>query len=322
MKIAERKSESGVVLIVVLGGVLILTLIAFALASSVRVAEEELGNRKQKLQSYYMARGAIFTAAAFLSTPPTVPEKALIRPGQRELEWNENLERVKIEIVDENGKIDLNQVPQTTLERLLVALGAPQETAGTLATAITDWRNSSSLARWNSAVAAGNLLQFDPSQSTKIDYRSVEEVMDVPGVTPELFYGGYNVLPDGRVERRLGLRDCLTVSSHSSVVNINYAPAPALLALPGLTPSVVDYIVEKRQDKPFTAVTDLSGEFPVSLGVDTMSLLTTAASGQYTLIASGTSASGVTSRIRALIELQVNQASPFRILAWDDSYVQ
>jgi hypothetical protein len=84
----------------------------------------------------------------------------------------------------------------------------------------------------------------------------------------------------------------------------------------------VDYIVEKRQDKPFTAVTDLSGEFPVSLGADTMSLLTTAVSGQYTLIASGTSASGVTSRIRALIELQVNQASPFRILAWDDSYVQ
>jgi len=45
MRRARKNSESGVVLLTVLSGILILTVVALALASSVRVAGEELDRK-------------------------------------------------------------------------------------------------------------------------------------------------------------------------------------------------------------------------------------------------------------------------------------
>jgi len=78
MNRANKKSESGVVLITVLSGILILTVVALALASSVRVAQEELGNRKEHLQAYYMARSSVYTTAALLTVVSPTPKEGLI----------------------------------------------------------------------------------------------------------------------------------------------------------------------------------------------------------------------------------------------------
>jgi general secretion pathway protein K len=322
MKPVAQNSESGVVLIVVLGGILVLALIAFALTSSVRVADEELENRKEQLQSHYLARGGVLISAAFLTAASATSQQATIKPGQRSVEWNEDQGHVSIEIMDENGKIDLNQASEQILERLLVALGSESGAASTLATTIVEWRNSSSLARWNSAVQSGNLLQFNPSQTTQINYRSIEELLTVPGVTPSLYYGHYVRREDGRIERRPGLMDCVTVDSKSAVININYAPYPVLLAALGLEHQVADYIVTGRERKPFTSPSDITSEFPASLSADTLSTLTTASSGRFSLVAVGRTPAGIIAQVQAVVKVGDVNNGPFQILRWQDSYAR
>jgi len=322
MKLMERNSESGVVLIVVLGGILVLALIAFALTSSVRVADEELENRKEQLQSHYVARGGILTTAAFLTATSATPQQAMIKPGQRSVDWNEDQGHVTIEIMDENGKIDLNQASEKVLERLLLALGSEAGAATNLATTIVDWRTSSSLARWNSAVQSGNLLQFNSSQTALIDYRSIDELLAVPGVTPSLYYGRYVRNEDGSIERRPGLVDCVTVDSKATAININYAPYPVLLAAVDLEHQVADYIVTGRATKPFASPSDITGEFPASLSADTLSTLTTASSGRFSLVAVGRTPAGIVAQIQAVVKVGDANNGPFQILRWQDSYAR
>lgn len=324
MRHAYKKSESGVVLITVLSGILILTVVALALASSVRVADEELANRKEHLQAYYMARSAVYTTAALLTVVSPTPKEGFLVTGQRSVEWEESLGRVKVEITDESGKIDLNQVSEGVLERLLVVLGVdPQSAAPTLATTILDWRSPSSLARWSKAAASGNPMEFDRSQATGSDFRSVEELLQVPGVTPELFYGHYIRQDDGKIVRQPGLIDCVTVDSRSSQININYAPYPVLLVVTGSDNQLADYIVAARETKPITSVSEFTSEFPTSIS-GAASSLTTQSSGRFTLLASGWARGGIVARIQAVVGVKGTPSSngPFQILRWKDSYVQ
>jgi general secretion pathway protein K len=323
MRHAYKKSESGVVLITVLSGILILTVVALALASSVRVADEELANRKEHLQAYYMARSAVYTTAALLTMVSPTPKEGFLETGQRNVEGEESLGRVQVEITDESGKIDLNQAPEPVLVRLLVVLGVDLQSATTLATTILDWRSPSSLARWSKAAASGNPMEFDRSQAMGSDFRSVEELLQVPGVTPELFYGHYIRQDDGKIVRQPGLIDCVTVDSRSSQININYAPYPVLLVVTGSDNQLADYIVAARETKPITSVSEFTSEFPTSIS-GAASSLTTQSSGRFTLLASGWARGGIVARIQAVVEVTGTPSSngPFQILRWKDSYVQ
>src|SRR5438270_1691297 len=109
-------------------------------------------------------------------------------------------------------------------------------------------------------------MRPDPYQLANDNFSSINELLLVKGITPELFWGKYEVKRDGTAERRLGLVDCLTVHSGSSTVNINYAPLPVLLALPGITAVEAGYIIEGRSHKPFVAVSDFTHDYPVLLG--------------------------------------------------------
>lgn len=323
MRRGNKKSESGVVLIAVLSGILILTVVALALASSVRVAQEELGNRKEHLQAYYMARSAVYTTAALLTVVSPTPKDGLLEAGQRSVEWEENLGRVKVEITDESGKIDLNQASEGVMEQLLVVLGVDQQSATTLAMTILDWRSPSSLARWSKATASGGTpMEFDRQQVTGSDFRSVEELLQVPGVTSQLYYGHYARQNDGKFVRQPGLIDCVTVDSKSSQININYAPYPVLLVVAGLDPQLADYIVAAREKKPIHSVSELTSEFPTSSGA-TLVGLTTQSSGRFTLLATGWARGGIVARIQAVVDTKPSgNSGPFQVLRWKDSYVQ
>jgi general secretion pathway protein K len=323
MRRARKKSESGVVLLTVLSGILILTVTALALASSVRVAGDELGNRKEHLEAYYMARGGVFTTAALLTHLSAEPKEGFLVAGQRSVEWGKSLGRVKVEITDESGKIDLNQASEEVLEQLLVVLGFDLQSATTLAMTILDWRSPSSLARWSKAAVSGNAVQFDRPQATGSDFRSVEELLEVPGITPELFYGHYARKDDGKFLRQQGLIDCVTVSSKSSHININYAPYPVLLVATRLNTQLADAIVAARETKPIHSVSELTSEFPVSSGAASGNL-TTQSSGRFTLLATGWGRGGIIARIQALVDVAppVGSNGPFEILRWKDSYAQ
>ncbi len=320
MRKRRASSESGVILIAVLGGILLLTMTAFALSSAVRIGTEGLKDRKEHLQAYYLARGAVFKSAWLLSQSSD-SNNAVIHPGQRSIAWNLSNGRVQVDFSDEAGKLDLNQVKEPLLEKLLIALGYEFKDARGLATSIVDWRDPSSLARWEHARASGNLLEYAPT-AAQTRYQSVEEILNVPGMTLETFYGHYVRGKDGRISRIPGLIDCLTVDSGSSRVNINYSAYPLLLALTDMDSRTADFIASRRAEKPFVSLSDITREFPASLTSESLSLMTTQETGIFVILATGQSNSGITARIRAVVKVRGQQNRPFQIMRWKDSHVQ
>lgn len=320
MRKPSPASESGVVLIAVLGGILLLTMMAFSLCSAVRVGSQELQDRKEQLQAYYLARGAIFRSSWLLSQMSDHKE-SMLHPGQQSITWSLSNGNVQAELFDESGKVDLNLVTEPRLEKLLITLGCEPQDARGLATAMVDWRDPSSLARWEHARASGNLLEYTPT-SMQTRYHAVEEILNVPGMRPEVYYGRYIHLSDGRISRVPGLVDCLTVDSGSPRININYAVYPVLLASTDMDAHTAQFILDGRAQKPFTSVSEVTREFPASLTSDALSFLTTQQSGVVTVTAIGQSHSGVTARIRAVVKVQGLTNRPFQILRWKDSHVQ
>jgi general secretion pathway protein K len=321
MKKNRSGSESGVVLIAVLGGILVLTIIAFALSGSVRVSSEELQGRKERLQAYYLARGATFSAAWLLSQM-SGSKDSVLHPGQQSIDWTLANGKVHVDLFDEGGKIDLNQVQEPLLEQLLIALGYDLEAARPLATSIVDWRDPSSLARWERAQATGNLLEYDPSHAKQARYNAVEELLTVPGMKPEIFYGHYARRADGKVQRLPGLIDCVTVDSGSHSININYAAYPVLVAVTGMNTATADFIVSARAQKPFTSVGEVTSQFVGSLTSEMISNLSTQNTGIFTLLVTGQTNTGIVARVRSVVKMQGLQSQPFQIVRWKDSHVQ
>lgn len=320
MKSSRSHQQSGVVLIAVLGGILLLAMIAFALSSSVHVSSEELQDRKDHLQSYYLARGAVFTSSWLLSQMSTKKDSVL-QPGQQSVDWTFTNGKAHVDFFDEGGKIDLNQVHEPLLEQLLMALGYTLETARPLATSIVDWRDPSSLARWERAQASGNLLEYGSLTAAQARYKAVEELLNIPGMKSDTFYGHYVRRSNGKAVRIPGLVDCLTVDSNSPNIDINYAARPVLVAVTG-DPAAADFIVEARAQKPFNSMDEVTSQFPASLSNGAVSTLATKGTGVFTLIASGQSKAGILTRIRAVVKISGLQNEPFEVVRWKDSHVQ
>jgi general secretion pathway protein K len=255
------------------------------------------------------------------------------RAGQSHLEWDDAGAHIAVEVMDESGKLDLNGSTPEMLERLFQNLGMDYNSAHALAAAIEDWRDPDDDTRPSGAESLYYLSLPQPYRPANRDFESVDELLLVRGVTQQLLYGGYRVRPeDGAVERQLGLADCLTVSTHGASVNINYAPMPVLMTVPGMSPNVANMIVEGRRNKPYESVSDFVHDYPVLLSGDTMAHLSGGSVGPYTLVASATAADGVTARIRAIVQVsgldvtspagQRLAGPPFLIHEWDDSYVR
>lgn len=333
MSARNKIRQKGMVLIAVVWAVFILAAMAFALSALVRGGGEELHARKERLQAYYVARGAIYRAISMVKQP-MLPngDPRPFRPGQSRIEWDDAGDHIAVDVIDESGKLDLNGAPPEMLERLFLNLGMDFKSAHALVAAIQDWRDVDDDTRMDGAESLYYLSLPQPYRPANQDFKSVDELLLVRGVTPSMLYGGYQVRPDGNVERRLGLIDCLTVAMRGSTVNINYAPLPVLLAVPGMSPVTANFIVEGRARRPFASVSDFQHDYPIVLNGETLSHLTGGSHGPYTLIASATAPDGVTARVRAVVQVndldiqisrrETQQGPPFLFHQWDDSYVR
>jgi hypothetical protein len=75
--------------------------------------------------------------------------------------------------------------------------------------------------------------------------------LSVHGISPELFHGRYDRLPNGTLVARAGLRDCLSVYSGHTALDINSVEPEVMLAV-GAPPSAVEMIVTNRRAGPIT----------------------------------------------------------------------
>lgn len=150
--------------------------------------------------------------------------------------WNFDDARLEIRIVDEAGKVELNQADVALLSSLLRVAGAESNKAEQIASAIVDWRDSDGLSQ---ASGGGEDAAYEaaglPYGAKDAPFDTVAEVGRVLGMTPKL---------------QAAIAPYLTVYSERAVPDPNVAPSLVLTAM-GLDASAYE---AKRQSQ------DVEGE--------------------------------------------------------------
>lgn len=158
-----------------------------------------------------------------------------------------------IRIMDESGHVNINSVSDIILKNLLLNVGVQAEEADTIVDSIMDWKDPDDLHRLHGAESDYYMSLPTPYKAKNANFDTLEELLLVKGVTPEILYGSASG------GEKNGIIDFLTVNSISSQINVNAAPKEVLVAIPGMTPEIADGIITYRQSKEITAAQEIQG---------------------------------------------------------------
>jgi len=310
-------SQRGVALILVLWVTVLLTVMASSFISEVRTEIRQVSNGKQGTEAYFLARSGINLGISQLLDE--VPAEKWQRDG-RPYRIALSKGKVEVRVMDEGGKIDINQANRSDLLRVLMTLGVIGHQRDTIVDSILDWRDENNFHRLNGA-------EDDYYQSLRVPYASkdgpfdtVDELLWVKGVTDEIFFGGQQ-LNDSDPEKKFlvpasGLNDMLTVYSDSDGVNINTATLGVLLSLPGIDEEAAHMIVNRREEQE---IQDMGGFARAGgrLAPQVSESITFASTGIYTIEARGWLEGGrAIHSIKAVVKIKEDKG--YQILYWKD----
>lgn len=322
-----REDDRGVILIALLWILTILSVIALSFSRETFVEVGVARNSRDLADSYYIARAGIaatiyqlyqksylsqMSQADALSQQPDAIDlgKVTGKFGDGEYE---------VDVQEESGKINVNMVGDEQLKTLVSVIGIPEPDADIIVDSILDWRDADKIARQNGAEDEYYQSLQPPYLAKNGLLSTVEELLLVRGVTPEYCYGHREKTPDGRVVERYGLSRYLTVYSNSSRINVNYAPVPVLLSIPGMTPDAAQAIYEHRLVKPYKTIEDLNNATS-GLNPSLTSMLTWQRGTVYTLTASAHRDNSKAVRvIRAVVSLDLREINKYRCIYWNEN---
>lgn len=204
----------GAALVLVLWLIVLLSAMVGAFALTARVEALQASVLRGSGQAQEVARAGLeYGLSRVQSSDPATRWQA----DGRRYRWEWDGAQVDVRIVDETGKVDLNQADATLLAGLLRALGAEAGQDQRLAGAILDWRDVDDLSQ-----PAGGAEDADyaaaglPYGAKDAPFESLGELRLILGMTPELYR---RLLPN------------VTLFSARSRPDPRFAPGPVLTAL-------------------------------------------------------------------------------------------
>lgn len=235
-------SQRGAALIIVIWVVAFFSIVLAAFAFSMRTELDAARNFKEEAEAAEVARAGIEKAMVTLVNTGPNEISGSMPPGPLEAPLGRGAYRVVIG--DEEGKISLNRAPAEVLARLLQNTGVgDQHLVDTIVDSIQDWRDTDKFHRLNGAEDEYYQSLPQPYHAKDGDFDTVEELLLVKGMTPQILYG--NIKDRERLallgqrnpgERHLGpgeylgIRPFLTVYG-SGQANPNTASFEVLMAL-------------------------------------------------------------------------------------------
>ena len=276
------KRERGIVLVIVLWAMMILMVLAAELALSSRIEGRTTNVYQQDVEAYYLATAGIHRAMYRVLRAQQQGRNLLNmgigggfgQPGggfgqgsggqesQNEEEdlWLRADGRWKkeefgaggywVRVIDEGGKINLNQVDEATLRQTFVNLGFDQETGELLTDTIQDWRDTDPLVRLHGAESDYYQGLPIPYPAKDGPFDSLDELLLIRGVTPALFYG----------REGPALQQIFTVySGGGGTVNLLTANPLVLRAVLGVDADAARDLVQRRSE---ATGANLGGLFP------------------------------------------------------------
>ncbi len=265
--------EAGVALFMVLWVLTMLSIIVGEFCYAMRTEVNITRNLKEKTQAYYIA-----LAGANLGIAELVNHRGVFSITEADdieetktIPWRLNADipvipfengEYKIKIDNESGKIDLNLVDKPLLKAVLRHSDLTDAQVNGIADAILDWRDKDRLHRLNGAEDDYYMNLPEPYQCKDGDFESTEELLLVKGITSDVYH---EVLRHVFTVNRMTDEDLadlpIEISSQKESerrkINVNAASREVLLALPGMTPKVVEKILEYRKEKDFVSTAAL-----------------------------------------------------------------
>lgn len=309
----RRRNQDGSALLAVLWLAAALSAIAFTLSMTVRAELDRAALQVDTLQAYYRAAGAIEGAMLRMEQPSrSGPPNALrgFVPGQRWMDFPFPGGLVRVEISGDGGKLAINQAKPEALGRVIAACGVDPSAAIDLALRMLEAGAGTPWSRGNMAGAPS----FEPQRAS---FQELEELLALPQITPDLFYGTYERNADGVLVRSGGLFRNLTMEAVGTI-DVHYA-SPEMMRAAGLAPMTIDNLLRLREERPLTPA-----DLPVLGEVEFGSGLRLGLGGPnyvYTLRAAAASPNGQAQRtVAARVEYaRYPSDRPLRLDRWFDN---
>ena len=306
--------QTGLALILVLWVLSLLTIMAGSFALSMRREASIVAGIRNNAQAMAVAESGIALAEMMLLNPD--PNKRWRADGNI-YQINSGDAKVRVRLLSETGKIDINQADQTVLEGLMTYAPVDTEQQTRLVNAILDWRDKDDLVRIEGAEKkeykdAG--LNYHPQNKP---FQSIEELQLVLGMNETVFKW---------------IEPLVTVYSGQKQVAMQEATKEVLQVIPGLDMELVDAYIAARLE---SAMNDLPAPpFPSISGQNVQSAINTppvpsfpSSSGQnnpagqnnvLTLVSEARLDDESSAVVSAVIKLSgQTQAGPFQVLNWE-----
>jgi general secretion pathway protein K len=335
-----NSDSRGVALVMVLWVVTILSVVVLEFCYAMRTEVNITRNYQEELRLYAAAEGSAQRAIAelILKHDPRMQNlrksagEGELTPENREWvtdgrEYRFSFEAAEgvVRVLGEAGKVNINRVSDAALRKIMGTPGLEGEDRDIAVDSILDWRDPDDFVRVNGAENDYYQSLKEPYDCKNGNLDSVEELLLVRGITPELFYGKKVKEKEGEESKGgpVGLKDIFSIYAAGEQIDINSASLPALRIVLGLPLEVCRLIIKAREDRVFDTLQDLLQRVPEIrpfLPQVQNLMLFRAMNPYYTVESRGKSKEGSSVRgIRMVVKVDPREKDGFKIVQWLDS---
>ena len=327
------KSERGIALFLVLWIMALLTVIAGEFCYAIRTEVNITRNFKEETQTYYIAEAGLFWAIGELVVNEYVPREVKApadKEEQEDIRWRINTDipaipfgdgQFKVERENESGKVNLNRAGAALLKMMLNNFEIDDTNKNIIVDSIMDWRDKDNFHRANGAEDEYYLALPEPYKCKNGDFTSIEELLLVRGVTPEIFYGGLKDMVAVYQDKETGSEsDNLRRAEFDfNRININAASPRMLRALPRMTDDMVQEIIKYRGGKDFRSLADLQLIVGSDIYAAIWPYITLSLSPYYTIKSVGMLKESQTRQgVQAVVKIDRKLIKGYEIIQWID----
>jgi len=284
----------GVAFIVVLW---VLVLLTVMLSGFVVIARTEMLQARHLFDgttARYAAEAGLSRVVREMLNPDMVARWV---PDGRAYEFDFEGAKVKVEIQDESGKIDINQADETVLVPMFQQLGIDAIEAQKLSDAIIDWRDVDDLVRPMGAEDNDYESAGLPYGSADVPFTTVGELQQVLGMTYEIY------------EK---LEPEITIYGGAGRPSPAYATEFGLMLYPNMNLQLAQQLVQQRRQLNANDGAGASLSLP-----DGTSILAGSGGGTYTVRSEARLKNGAKTTLEATIRLGgAPGARAYSILKW------
>lgn len=279
-----RADQRGVALLLVLWACTLLAILLGGYAVLARTQAVQTRYQFAQTQAHYAAEAGLMRAIWSLQQGD--PQLRWVGDG-RMYPFAFDGARVKLSIVEEDGKVDLNAATPEVLQGLFRAAGLDSAAAARLTAHVVAWRSfagDTAAADTDRAAYAAAGRDYGPRHGP---FATLEELQQVLDMTPDLY---------------ARLQPAITLWSGRAVPDPNTAPSLALAAIPGLDPQQLQAVLAARQHNADAGMPPLGGGITASIRAE------------------ATLADGTRAEIRATIRQRPGTMGvlPYTVLRWQE----